>query len=81
MVGLLVILFPVALLFFMLFMERVEQPLRRDAAESDVGEFLDHAQPDDVDTFLHSGLRRALDKRRRRRSLRLRPRSGARPEA
>lgn len=71
MVGLLAVLFPLALLAFMLFMERVERPLRTGTGETEVEEFLDHARPDDVDTFVRFGLRRALEKLRRRRRTQL----------
>lgn len=73
MIGLLVVLFPLALLAFMLFMERVEAPLRAVATEDDVEEFLDHARPDEVDTFVRFGLRRALETLRSRQVSRLLP--------
>lgn len=73
MAGLLVVLFPLALLAFMLFMERVEQPLRREAEETEVEDFLDHARPDEVGTLYRSGLHRALEKLRLRRRSRLSP--------
>lgn len=76
MAGLLVVLFPLALLAFMLFMEKVEQPLRRVDEESDVEDFLDHARPEEMDTFVRFGLRRALDRLRLRRRSRLSPRGG-----
>ncbi|CAN5363705.1 hypothetical protein BH20ACT5_BH20ACT5_23520 [soil metagenome] len=69
MTGLLVLLFPLVLLGFMLFMERVEAPLRRAAVENQVEDFLDTARPDEVDTFVRFGLRRALDSWRSRRRL------------
>ncbi|CAN5770156.1 MAG: hypothetical protein H0T66_06800 [Geodermatophilaceae bacterium] len=74
MAGLLVVFFPLALLLFMLFMERVEQPLRTGGSESDVEDFLDNARPDEMDTFVRFGLRRALDKLRLRRRSHLSPR-------
>ena len=40
MAGLLVVLFPVVLLLFLLVMERVEVPLRRDNDTDDVEAFL-----------------------------------------
>lgn len=72
MVGLLVLLFPLLLMVFMLFMERVESPLRRVAVENQVEEFLDTARPDEVDTLVIEGLSVALhnwENRRQRRGL------------
>lgn len=66
-VSLSVILFPPLLIAFLLFMERVEEPLRRAAGPREVSEFLDSATPGEVDTLAHSGLRRALSRWRRRR--------------
>lgn len=62
-----VILFPPLLIAFLLVMERVEEPLRRPASPREVGEFLDTANADEVDTLATSGLRRALTRWRRRR--------------
>lgn len=73
MIGLLVVFFPLALLAFMLFMERVEAPLRAVADEEQVEDFLDHARPAEVDTFVRFGMRRALEALRRRRLSRLLP--------
>jgi hypothetical protein len=47
MIAFLVLLFPVALLLFMLGMERVESPLRGVAADRDVDEFLGKARRSD----------------------------------
>lgn len=69
MIGLLVVLFPLALLAFMLFMERVEAPLRTDSAESQVEDFLENARPAEMDTFVRFGFRRALEALRIRRRL------------
>ncbi|HEY9390889.1 MAG TPA: hypothetical protein VIR27_14135 [Mycobacteriales bacterium] len=80
MVGLFVLLFPLLLMGFMLFMERVESPLRRVAVENQVAEFLDTARPDEVDTLVIEGLAVALhnweDRRKRRGLTRLLPLSG-----
>lgn len=85
MAGLLVIFFPLLLLAFLLFMERVESPLRRAAVESQVEEFLDNARADEVDTFVRYGMRRAIDRWRNRRRLTMRPqpsrRTSTRPAA
>ena len=70
MVALSVILFPPLLIAFLLVMERVEEPLRRPASPREVGEFLETANADEVDTLAHSGLRRALFRWRRRRRVR-----------
>ncbi|MBA2555617.1 MAG: hypothetical protein H0V10_18390 [Geodermatophilaceae bacterium] len=69
MIGLLVVFFPLALLAFMLFMERVEAPLRTDAVEGQVEDFLDHARPAEVDTLVRFGIRRAVEALRNRRRL------------
>ncbi|MEJ7702730.1 MAG: hypothetical protein WKF47_03235 [Geodermatophilaceae bacterium] len=74
MIGLLVVFFPLALLAFMLFMERVEAPLRVVPVEDEVQDFLDHARPAEMNTFVRFGLRRAMQSlRRRRRSSRQQP--------
>ena len=72
--SLLVVVFPVLLMLFALSMERVESRLRRLSVEEDeVEEFLESANPDEVNTFVREGLPRALTK------FRLRRRSGRRP--
>lgn len=72
MAGLLVVFFPLILLAFMLFMERVEASLRNDFSEGSVDDFLAHAQPTEVDTLVRFGFRRALNSlRQRRRASRL----------
>jgi len=79
MVGLLVVLFPPLLLGFMLFMERVEEPLNRAAPEREIEEFLDEANPDELDTFVREGTDSALRRFRQRLSLhRLLPNSSRR---
>jgi hypothetical protein len=67
-VSLSVILFPPLLIAFLLFMERVEEPLRRPAGPREVADFLHSATPGEVDTLAKSGIRRALSRWRRRRS-------------
>lgn len=68
MAGLLVVLFPFLLLAFLLFMERVEAPLRRHATDTDaVEQFLDNATTEDVDNVYRYGVRRALERWRNRR--------------
>jgi hypothetical protein len=66
-VALSVILFPPLLIAFLLVMERVEEPLRRPISPREVGEFLETATPEEVQTLTTSGLRRALSRWRRRR--------------
>jgi hypothetical protein len=60
MIGFLVLLFPVGLMLFMLGMERLEEPLTRVADERDVEEFLDHANREELDTFVREGTESAL---------------------
>ena len=66
MVALSVILFPPLVIAFLLVMERVEEPLRRPAGPREVAEFLESATPGEVDTLANSGIRRALNRFRRR---------------
>ena len=64
----LVLLIPVLLMLFALFMEAVENRLRRPAVtEGEVEEFLDQARPDEVNTFIREGWGRALSVFRLRR--------------
>jgi len=67
MAGLLVVFFPILLLAFLLFMERVEEPLRRGAVGADVEEFLDNASSEDVNNLFRYGIRRSLERWRNRR--------------
>jgi hypothetical protein len=70
MAGLLVLLFPPLLLAFMLIMARVEEPLNKVAVERQIEEFLDEANPDELDTFVREGTESALTRFRLRLSLR-----------
>lgn len=70
MAGLLVLLFPPLLLAFMLIMARVEEPLNKVAVERQIEEFLDEANPDELDTFVREGTEPALSRFRLRLSLR-----------
>ncbi len=64
----LVLLVPVLVMLFALLMERLEHRLQRTTmSEQDVEEFLDEAQPDEVNTFIKEGWTRALSKFRLRR--------------
>jgi hypothetical protein len=62
----LVLAFPVLLMLFMLGMERIEEPLTRVAVERDVEDFLDHANPDELDTFVREGTDSAMTRFRAR---------------
>jgi uncharacterized NAD-dependent epimerase/dehydratase family protein len=66
---LVVVFFPVLLLAFMLFMERVERPLRQVAVERDVEQFLDQANKSELDAFVLEGTDQAVGKWRTRLSL------------
>lgn len=59
----LVLLIPVGVLAFALLMERLEHRLHTGSvSEQDVEEFFDHAQPDEVTTFVQEGWTRALSR-------------------
>jgi hypothetical protein len=66
MVVFLVLAFPVLLMVFMLVMERIEEPLTRFAVERDVEDFLDHANSDELDTFVREGTDSAMTRFRGR---------------
>ena len=71
----LVIIVPIVIMFFALFMERVEAKLRHVAVqENEVEEFLESARPEEVKALYGHGIGRALDMFR----LRRRGRGGAR---
>jgi hypothetical protein len=76
MIGFLVLLFPLLLMAFMLIMEHIEEPLTRVADERDVVEFLDHANREELDTFVREGTDSALTRFRSR--LRILPRASRR---
>jgi hypothetical protein len=64
----LVLFIPLLLMVFALLMERVENRLRSASMnEMEVEEFLDSAQPDEVNTFIREGWARALSRFRLRR--------------
>ncbi len=60
MIGLTVLVFPFVLLGFMLFMARVEEPLNQVAVEREMEQFLDDANPAELDTFVREGTDSAL---------------------
>jgi hypothetical protein len=70
MLAFLVLLFPVLLLGFMLFMGKVEEPLNRADTEREIETFLDDATPEELDTFVREGTDSALRRFRQRLSLR-----------
>ncbi|HEX7307321.1 MULTISPECIES: hypothetical protein [Lentzea] len=64
----LVIVVPIVIMFFALFMERVEAKLRHVAVqENEVEEFLESARPEEVKALYGHGIGRALDMFRLRR--------------
>jgi hypothetical protein len=77
MIGLLVLLFPFVLLGFMLFMGRVEEPLSQVAVEREMEEFLDTANPEELDTFVREGTESAISRFRLRLGFRRRKRDRA----
>lgn len=66
MIGFLFLLFPFLLLGFMLLMSRVEEPLSQVAVERDIEQFLDDANPEELDTFVREGTDSALSRFRHR---------------
>jgi hypothetical protein len=59
-IGLLVLLFPVLLLGFMLFMQRVEEPLNRSDPSRDIERMLDERDPGDMEVLVSEGTDSAL---------------------
>lgn len=70
MIGFLVLLFPAVLLAFVLFMERVEEPLNQVAVERELEKFFDDASPEELDTFVREGTDQALTRFNKRPSRR-----------
>lgn len=66
MIGFLLLLFPFVLLGFMLLMGRVEEPLSRVAVERDIEQFLEDANPAELDAFVREGTESALSRFRQR---------------
>jgi hypothetical protein len=78
MAAFLVLLIPLALMAFALFMQWVEERLRpRTLSEADVQQFLEEARPEEVNTMMREGWTRAFDKFRLRRRPRFRRRNSA----
>ncbi len=68
MTAFLVLLFPLLLMVFALFMARVEDRLKTaSVTEVEVEEFLDQARPDEVNTLIREGWTGALARFRLRR--------------
>jgi len=68
---------PIVVMFFALFMERVESRLRHVAVQEDeVEELLENAQPDEVRALYGHGIGRALELFRLRRKGRSKARRG-----
>lgn len=68
-VLLLGLLLPFVLLGLMMFMERVEQPLRQASVSEQLVAFLDSARPEEVETFVSEGYAPALERYWKRRRL------------
>ncbi len=66
MIGFALLLFPFLLLGFTLLMQRVEEPLSSVAVEREIEQFLDDANPDELDTFVREGTDSALSRFRTR---------------
>ncbi len=84
MAVLVVLLFPILLMVFAILMERVEARLHNvSVTEDEIEQFLEQAQPDEVNTFIRYGWTRALDRFRLRRSPRRqrKSRAGKQPES
>jgi len=77
MIGLLLLGFPVLLLLFTLLMGRVEEPLTKFAVEREIEQFLDDANPDELETFVTEGTDSALSRFRQRLGLGRRRRNGS----
>lgn len=78
MIAFLVLLFPFVLLGFVLLMGRVEEPLNQVAVERELEQFLDDANPEELDTFVREGTDSALSRFRQRLGLgRLRRKRGS----
>ncbi len=63
------LLLPLGLLALMLGMERVERPLRVESVSEQLEQFLEHARPEEVETYVSQGFAPALERYWRRRRL------------
>lgn len=66
MIGFALLLFPFVLLGFVMLMGRVEEPLSQIAVERQIEQFLDDANPEELDTFVREGTESALSRFRQR---------------
>ena len=66
MIGFALLLFPFVLLGFVMLMGRVEEPLSQIAVERQIEQFLDDANPEELDTFVREGTDSALTRFRTR---------------
>jgi hypothetical protein len=66
MIGFALLLFPFVLLGFVMLMARVEEPLSMVADERDIEQFLDDANPEELDAFVTEGTDSALARFRAR---------------
>jgi hypothetical protein len=66
MIGFALLAFPFLLLGFVLLMGRVEEPLNQIAVERQLEQFLDDANPEELDTFVREGTVSALTRFRNR---------------
>ncbi|MFL6137729.1 MAG: hypothetical protein ACJ74O_08020 [Frankiaceae bacterium] len=62
MIYALTLVVPVVLLCLLLVMERVEQPLRRDAVGERLVDFLDSARPEEIEAYVSEGFGPALER-------------------
>ncbi len=60
MIGFALLLFPFVVLGFVLLMERVEEPLNHLPNEREIENFLDSANPSELNTFVREGSESAL---------------------
>jgi hypothetical protein len=77
MIGLLVLVFPFVLLGFTLLMGKVEEPLTRMSVEREIEQFLDDANPEELETFVREGTDSALTRFRQRLGLARRRRTSS----
>ncbi len=63
------LLLPLGLLALMLGMERVERSLRVESVSEQLQQFLEHARPEEVETYVSQGFAPALERYWRRRRL------------
>jgi hypothetical protein len=59
---LLALAFPLLLLGLLALMDWIEAPLRSEAEADKLPAFLEHAPPDEIETFVRDGLRTALER-------------------